>query len=188
MEEGRAGIQELKFTDDQVTGALARMVESMLIQWLGEHHFDVLKRYYPDIDDGPFQITCVRTRPQSPLPMGHTSRDKISGWHGDLVFLHHCKTHRTRALIIEIKFGEVCISQSQHKFFQKVVRQPGDFYKGLTEAKVVILHAFNFCLDKGTIEVRFEDYHSPMLFSKKYFKKMTGGYKESGVRNDEGID
>ena len=125
----------------------------------------MVERFYPEYRDVErFGVTPCKTIPKrgderlsiGKITSGNTR--EILGWHGDLVYIINCEELPKRALIFEIKYGRMYISNGQHMFFRDVVLNPQKYMKKMEDARVILVRCWNLNIGDGTLDVRFETY------------------------------
>ena len=150
-------------------GYVGRLVEEIVINHILHNHPKLIHDIYPDQSE----FTAMQTLKTDPDGHGQYGVGEITGkkgswiihgWNGDLVLILHDKEYGKRAIIFEIKYGRINLSDSQKKFFKKAsMDKPDYFMRGLNDIKIFVVHCTDLDLKSKTIKLDIHEYKNRHL-------------------------
>lgn len=153
---------------------LGDLVERIAIDHILANHRSIIEGAYPNQSEHT-NIQILRTNPElnGYNTIGDITGKKgswlIHGWNGDLVLILHDDKYGKRAIIFEIKYGKIHISNSQKKFFTSAsIEIPSIFMDKLTDLKIYIFHCQYF--DRQNNKITFNMYEYMPKNLKEFFK------------------
>lgn len=161
---------------DKMASYLGHLVERIAIDYILANHRSIVKEIYPNQSQSDHNnIQVLRTNPESNgyNTIGDITGKKgswlVHGWNGDLVLILHDDKYGKRAIVFEIKFGKIHISNSQQKFFTSASLEiPSKFMSGLKDLKIFIFHCQYF--DRQTNKITFYMFEYMPKNLKEFFK------------------
>lgn len=171
--------------DGNMNGYIGRLVEEIVIDHILHNHQKLIHDIYPDQSEfSTMQILKTDPDGNRQHGVGQITGKKgswiIHGWNGDLVLILHDKEYGKRAIIFEIKYGRINLSDSQKIFFKKAsMDNPDYFMRGLNDIKIFIVHCTDLDLRSKTIKMDIHEYKNRHLQNQPKAKPKPVRMKES---------